>query len=90
MKKILFSALMATVALGGAFLSQGEAKASEKVNRTGGIYYDLSNQCATIDCTGDVTDCSELFEFLHDTRTGTSPENYQCTNLQPVVGALND
>jgi hypothetical protein len=90
MKNILFSALMTTIALGGATVSQGEAKASSKVTRTAGIYYDLSNQYATIDCTGDVTDCSELFEFLHDTRTGTSPDNYQCTNLQPVIGALND
>ncbi|MBB5437724.1 hypothetical protein HDC92_001398 [Pedobacter sp. AK017] len=89
MKKIFLSALVATVAIGGAFLSQGEAKASGKVTRTPGIYYLPSNQCATVDCTGSGTDCDILFPDLPDTRTVTEG-SYDCDfPVQPIVGQLN-
>jgi hypothetical protein len=89
MKKIFLSALVATVAVGGAFLFQGEAKASGKVTRVAGIYYDPAESCKLVDCTGTGQDCSIPFISLPTTRTGVEG-NYTCTqNVELVTGQRN-
>ncbi|MBB5438557.1 hypothetical protein HDC92_002233 [Pedobacter sp. AK017] len=89
MRKILFSALMATVALGGAIVSQAEAQASTKANRVAGIYYDPNNSCATVDCTGTGTDCSISFFELPTTRTGELGSYICDQDVELVSGQFN-
>lgn len=70
MKRILFAAAMATIAIGGAYSTYAS-----------GVYYDASNN--RIDCTGQGALCNEMPPQTLWTEEGPSGETINSQDLPP-------